>query len=406
MSNQIGTNPRSNGSVVMSAALVAGAASGVASLLNEARKKRKPDSTADALRQAQSEVQLSASQVRESAARIADLAKDQAPKVKANVQKEASVRAAKVKDQIRHSLDEADAGVDQVREAVRRANETLAEAQSRGGKQTKKGKKQLAAKKKDLDSFSQSGRELGKRLQVHLPDAGGNLQEKVAPRLADMRQQAEHTIAGVIDSQRKAAPEIAANVQRSVAPVLKDLGKRASDTASQVATTGRERAPERKTYLDEHVLPRLDEVRQRAAVVAGDALESSGERADQARERLVPELKQSAEELSKRFAESLDQAEHSLSEFRGNASHAMETAGTQARVVGKNARTGSMNAGATVLWTGVAAGVVYAGLLNAEQRQWVKTKAQRAFAGAKNLYADIRGRDGEFETGAGDQQTA
>ncbi|MGI8484276.1 MAG: hypothetical protein ACR2OU_08435 [Thermomicrobiales bacterium] len=388
MTDHVNEHQQSNGSVLVAASLAAGVIGGAVALLNEARKHAAHQPTpAEVVHE---EAKQSASQLRESASRVLDVSKEQAPIVSKSIKEQASTQLGRVSDQTesaREHLHDAlesrgvdvSAGVEQARDAVKRASDAAADAGGQAKKKAKKAKEQMS--KVDVDGFSQAGRELTNRLRDKLPETGKNVSDQVAPKLADFKEQAGSTLAGVIEASRTRAPELA--------PRLKDFGKHASDVAASAAESGREHAPEWKTLFEEHLVPRIQEARERAATLASDA---------QAGDGVVPDLKHSADDLAKRFTESLGTAERSIADLKGNAAHAVDSVGTQARVVGKNASDGGKNAGAAIVWTGVAAGVVYVGLLKPEQREWVKQKANAAYCSAKDVYADVRGRDGDFES--------
>lgn len=392
MTDHIDEHQRTNGSVLVVASVAAGAIGGTVALLNEARKHAAHQPAPAEV--VQDEVKQSAKQLRESTSRVLEVSKEQAPVLSQAIKEQASTQigrisdhAAPAREHLRETLEshgvDVSAGVDLSRDAVKHAGDIAADVGAQAKKKAKKAKKDMSKGKVkvDVDAFSQAGRDLSDRLHEQLPEAGKNVSDQVAPRLADFKEQAGSTLAGVIEAGRAHAPELA--------PKLKDLGKHASDVAASAAESGREHAPEWKALFEEHLVPKLQDVRERAATLASDA---------QTKDGMVPDLKHSADDLAKRFADSLGSAERSISDLKGNASHAVESVGTQARVVGKNASDGGKNAGAAIVWTGVAAGVVYAGLLKPEQREWVKQKANAAYRSAKNAYSDMRGRDGDFNS--------
>ncbi len=379
---------QSNGEVLIAASVAAGAIGGSVALLNEARKHFGSSSNAKEVTKA--EIDQSANQLRDSSATITDVARENLPILSRAARDKASAKwdrvsdqAGSVREQMKSKIDDhgpdVSAGLEQARDAVKHARESLADTTNQAKKRARKVNNDLIKDMKksniSLDAFSQSGRELGEKLRKRLPESTDSVSERVAPKLADFRQQAESTLSGALEASRTHAPK------------LKELGKHASDVAASAAVSGREHAPELKALVDEHLVPKLQDVRQRAASLASDKHVPDG---------IVPDLKHSADDLAKRFADSLGTAERSFSDLRGNASHAVDSVGSQARVVRKNASDGSKNAGAALVWTGVAAGVVYVGLLTPEQREWVKQKANRVYGSAKTAVADVRGRDGDF----------
>jgi len=396
MSIESEQNARTSGLVLVAASLAAGVIGGAMALAQASRRKSRSSDPKAVVRP---EVDQTAKQLNESASRLMEVSREQAPILAKSIGDQAAVKLSTFLDQTEglrrdavQSLEkrgvDVTAASEHAREAVGQVNDTFAGIGARGKAKGKNVAKGIKAGDLNLDTFSQSGRELGQRLRERLPEAQDAVHEQLAPRIADFRRQADSTIAG--------ANELRLTHAADIAPRLKDLGKQASRMAAGAAETSREHAPELKALLEDHVVPRLQDARQRATSLAGDAFEAGVERSNQASGGGMPDLRHSADDLQKRFAESLGAAERSISDIRGNASHAVDTVGAQARVVGKNAGDGSKNAGAAILWSGVAVAVVYAGLLKPEQREVVKQKATVAFQRAKNTYADIRGRDGDF----------
>ncbi len=378
MSIESEQNARTSGLVLVAASLAAGVIGGAMALAQASRRKSRSSDPKAVVRP---EVDQTAKQLNESASRLMEVSREQAPILAKSIGDQAAVKLSTFLDQTEGLRRDAVQSLEKRGVDVTAASEHAREAVGQVAKGIKAGDL-------NLDTFSQSGRELGQRLRERLPEAQDAVHEQLAPRIADFRRQADSTIAG--------ANELRLTHAADIAPRLKDLGKQASRMAAGAAETSREHAPELKALLEDHVVPRLQDARQRATSLAGDAFEAGVERSNQASGGGMPDLRHSADDLQKRFAESLGAAERSISDIRGNASHAVDTVGAQARVVGKNAGDGSKNAGAAILWSGVAVAVVYAGLLKPEQREVVKQKATVAFQRAKNTYADIRGRDGDF----------
>jgi hypothetical protein len=409
MSSESEQLKRTNKSVLVAASLTAGAIGGTLAL---AQSNRKHSSSAESRASMRHDVDQTVDRPKEDTSHILDVAKDQAPIEAKSAQDQAVVKLSTLLDQTEHTRKNAirssgkrgvnvtAAGSVNTQNAAAQVNETHADVSTQGEQKGKNMVEGINVSDESKGTFSQSGRELGQRLRERLPEAQSAVHAQLAPRIADFRQQAESTLAGANGLRLPHATDIA--------PRLKDLGKQAGSFAATAAVTaaetGREHAPELKALLEDHVVPRLQDARQRAASLASDALEAGAERSNQTSGGGMPDFRHSADDLQKRFSESLGAAERSITDIRGNASHAVDTVGAQARVVGKNAGDGSKNAAAAVLWSGVAVGVVYVGLLKPQQREMVKQKANGAFRRAKETYADIRGRDGDFASDSEDAQ--
>lgn len=408
MSSESEQLKRTNKSVLVAASLTAGAIGGTLALAQSNRKHSSPVESRASMRH---DADQTVERPKEDTSHILDVAKDQAPIEAKSAQDQAVVKLSTLLDQIEHAHKNAirspgkrgvnvTAGSVNTQNAAAQVNETHPDVSTQGKQKGKNMVEGINVSDVNKGAFSQSGRELGQRLRERLPEAQSAVHAQLAPRIADFRQQAESTLAGANGLRLPHATDIA--------PRLKDLGKQAGSFAATAAVTaaetGREHAPEFKALLEDHVVPRLQDARQRAASLASDALEAGAERSNQTSGGGIPDFRHSADDLQKRFSNSLGAAERSIADIRGNASHAVDTVGAQARVVGKNAGDGSKNAAAAVLWSGVAVGVVYVGLLKPQQREMVKQKANGAFRRAKETYADIRGRDGDFASDSEDAQ--
>jgi hypothetical protein len=408
MSSESEQLKRTNKSVLVVASLTAGAIGGTLAL---AQSNRKHSSSAESRASMRHDGDQTVERPKEDTSHILDVAKDQAPIEAKSAQDQAVVKLSTLLDQTEHARKNAirssgkhgvnvTAGSVNTQNAAVQVNETYAGVSAQARQKGKNVRKGIKENDVNLDSFSQSGRELGQRLRERLPEAQSALHDQLAPPIADFRHQAESTLAG--------ANELRLTRASDIAPRLKDFGKQAgglaATAAATAAETGREHAPELKALIEDHVVPRFQDARHRAASLASDAFEAGVERSNQTSGGGMPDLRHSADDLQKRFSDSLGAAERSIADIRENASHAVDTVGAQARVVGKNAGDGSKNAAAAVLWSGVAVGVVYVGLLKPQQREMVKQKANDAFRRAKETYADIRGRDGDFASDSGDAQ--
>lgn len=222
-------------------------------------------------------------------------------------------------------------------------------------------------------------REKREKLEKKLHDA--------TPDLDDVKASASSTMADAVDAvkeRRDSLPTIAELTHGKPASSLKDLS---DDVSGVIAGLAEMDTPDLKAFVETHVAPRLVELRQRAAHMASDVVDNSNGNDASA-----------VAQAGKRFTDSLAQAEQALESWRGAAAGHVESAQTQVRSAGVQAKEGGKNAAASVFWLGAAAAVVYGGLLNHEQRKWVNEKSKAVATGTVGLVQDLRGRNGEFPT--------
>jgi hypothetical protein len=208
----------------------------------------------------------------------------------------------------------------------------------------------------------------------------------VSPDLDGVKASASTTMADAVDAvkeRRDSLPTIAELTHGKPTSLLKHLS---DDVGGVIAGLAEMDTPDLKAFVETHVAPLIGELRQRAAHLAGDVVETSSHD------------KSPANQVANRFTESLAQAEQALGSWRGAAAGHVESAQTQVRSAGVQAREGGKNAAASAFWLGAAAAVVYGGLLNEHQRQWVNEKSKAIANETVGMIKDLRGRDGEFSS--------
>ncbi len=288
-------NARSSGAAMFSAAVAAGAVSGVASIINEARKRGKTTSD-HATEVVRANIDQSSSDLRERLGPVTEAAKERF----ATLESSGRAQAGKVASQV----------------SERAAS--IAEAAS---------------------------------------------QSNLRPRFEQARSQLDEVVSDVVERGRKAVPAYASEIE---------------------------------SLAEKHVLPRLHDATQRVSSFADDVVTSGRERGKQATDQIASEVKGTVDDAGKRFAESLSHAEKSIGGWRGNASSLVGDVESTAKTAAGQAAKGGRNAGATALWIGAAGAVIYAGLLNSEQRKKLRNAGARTFHEAIEIYRDVRGRDGTF----------
>lgn len=227
----------------------------------------------------------------------------------------------------------------------------------------------------------------------------GGVASDVIHEAAEFLAQTSHDSRGVADRARKTwdqqAPEVADHAKR----LRKQSGKHLADAEKYVATA-----------LDEKVKPSLatagksashaaDELRSRLA----DQIDHLGDVADDRR----PQLASAADQASKRISHLLKDVDAASDDWRDTAERALHDAEEllqdNARAakefaddVGESARQGGKDVGSLVFWVMIAGGLIYAFLLNEEQKQKSRELAKSAFSEGKELYRDVQGRNAEF----------
>lgn len=408
---------RSNGEVLLSAGLIAGAIGGVAALLNGIRKHG--EDVRDATKVAPdiaSPVETSAGDVRAEVAeaakhltsagkQVVQTAQTQGPEYLKSVKDDAANKLAELtqlasaeSERARKELDKRGVSLDfdskKVRKAMDQAMAKAADARASGKDWVEAAKNELDKRginpsEVDVAGLMHPDSELGKQWREKLASKAKESQADLAPKAKDLKETASSALSDAVDKSKEridSMPTLSALAAEHSFPSLKELSAEASGLIASLTDSGKDSAPELKALVDEHLVPRLNDLRQRAAHLASDVVETSSTGAS----------KVNGDELGKRFAESLAQAEKALDEWRGTASTKVESAQSHVKEAGVQAKEGGKNAGASLFWLGAAGAVIYAGLLKDEQRTWVKEKSKAVASGTVELFKDMRGHDGEF----------
>ncbi|HWK80403.1 MAG TPA: hypothetical protein VNP95_06530 [Thermomicrobiales bacterium] len=408
---------RSNGEVLLSAGLIAGAIGGVAALLNGLRNQGHDvqDATADspgiaqassaAVGDARSEVSEAAKHLKAAGKQVVETAQTQGPDYLKSVKEDATSKLAELtqlasaeSERARKELEKRGVTLDLDSKKVRKALDQVAakasdaKASGKDWVEVAKGeleKRGINPAEVDVAGLMHPDSELGKQWRDKLAAKAKDSQADLSPKAKDLKETAASTLSEVVDKGKErvdSLPTLSALASEHSFPSLKDLSAEASNLIAGLTDSGKDSAPELKALVEEHLVPRLNELRQRAAHLASDVIDTSSEGAS----------KVSGDDLGKRFAESLAQAEKALDEWRGTATGKVESAQTHVREAGVQAKEGGKNAGASILWLGAAGAVIYAGLLKDEHRQWVKEKTKAIASGTAEVIKDMRGHDGEF----------
>lgn len=408
---------RSNGEVLLSAGLVAGAIGGVAALLNSIRKQGNDvhDATAsspgiahasaDLAGDARTEVAEATKHLKAAGKQAVETAQTQGPEYLKAVKEDATAKLAELthlasaeSERARKELEKRGVTLDLDAKKVRKAlDQVIAranEAKGSGKDWAEVAKRELEKRginpaEVDVAGLMHPDSELGKQWREKLAAKAKDSQVDLAPRAKGLKENAAATLSEVVEKGKErvdSLPTRSALAAEHSFPSLKDLSAEASTLIAGLTDSSKDSAPELKALVEEHLVPRLNELRQRAGHVASDVIESSSGGA----------AKVAGEDLGKRFAESLAAAEKALDEWRGAATGKVEVAQTHVKEAGVQAKVGGKNAGASLLWLGAAGAVIYAGLLKDEQRQWVKEKTKSVAAGTAELIKDVRGHDGQF----------
>jgi hypothetical protein len=258
---------------------------------------------------------------------------------------------------------------------------SIAKAKERGGQQLKQMHKPSVSAQ-DLADYDWSG--LSKKARKGLERARSEAAKRAPADLKERR-----------DTLKKSG-EAAASSAR-------DFGERAAGTIAK-------RLPELIDSVEAELTPRAREASERVAAVAQGTKQTSKEAAEAVKSKIddarpeVEELTKQAKKVAAKapdaFAAEFKKAEKALAamasdaqEHAGDIAHSVEARSRESAVAIKE---GGKDSSSLLLWSGIAAGVVYFAVLNDEQRQKVKDIAATLYREARNIYADIQGEDGEF----------
>lgn len=399
--------PVSNGQVLAIAGGVSALAAGTVAVINRLREPRRPASRVGAAR----------ASARKSLERNIQAMRDEAQNVALRGRIEVNRAAHKASDAAQSARGVTGVDAKRVRSSAARATEAtaarLAGAQSLASVEARDVAGSL---KHQLDATWKRGREIRHELPTikrkesqkqaeALADMASKklklVRENVAPALDTIRNQAPHLTdtvagtassrvhqvaeyaAGLADTARQRAdradlPSVTASVRPAgetvketfsrlkddVAPVARDAAVQTAAAAIQLWEATREQAADLNTkdlqkasgHLFSDLAERAKEATSSAAAVTHDATEELADRTEEARER--------AEEITRRAASATAES--------------------------------SKDATSTLVWAGIAGGLVYYGLLNDSQRRRVDMAARSIYNGMTELVRDIQGYDADF----------
>jgi hypothetical protein len=294
----------------------------------------------------------------------------------------------------------------------------LADVMAKVREQGEKHMRKPSLTAQDLAEFDWSG--LSKRARKGLERAREEAAKRAPADLKDQREALVKSGESAMSTARELGHKATDAARRAPADLkdqresLKKSGESAMATArdlgQRTAETLAKRLPEVRDSVESGLAPHARDLGERAATAATamrqqshDVAESVRERVEAARpevEALAQQAKRSASKAPDAFATELKKAEQALSSIAGGVS---EHAGDVAHVVEEKSREsalavkrGGKEGTSLLLWSGIAAGVVYLAVLNEEQREQVKRFASAVIREAREIYADIQGENGEF----------
>lgn len=259
-------------------------------------------------------------------------------------------------DHLRLALaDASERAGENLHQAIEHSTETaeeIAEAASR--KNGKRFRKQARALQKELEASATEGRSGIMKLRK---DARG----KTEDRLHELEELAKETVGKHVKPSLEKAGVVAAS---GAAEARKRLEEEARDLERHYS-----KAKPQLEKRAEHYAELFDSLRSDLRHVA----EERGPEVEKALQDLVRELSHTARD-------SADQAKHIASD------------------AGESAARGGKNFGSLLLWLVIAGGVVYALLMNEEQKRKARELASSAYHEGKAIYQDVKGQDAEFTT--------
>jgi hypothetical protein len=270
----------------------------------------------------------------------------------------------------------------------------------------------------DLAEFDWSG--LSKRARKGLERARAEAAKRAPADLKDQREALLKSRESAVSSAKELGHKATEAARRapdelkgqreslmksgeSALATARELGQRSSEVLAK-------RLPEVRDSVEANLAPHAKELGERASIAAAavkqqshDVAETLRERVEAARpevEALAKQAKSTASKAPDAFATELKRAEQALSsiagdvtEHAGELAHAVEE---KSRVSAKAVKQGGKDGTSLLMWSGIAAGVVYLAVLNEEQREQVKRFASAVIREAREIYADIQGENGEF----------
>lgn len=244
-----------------------------------------------------------------------------------------------------------------IRHVLEQAPETAASLTDRSGsdlkKRRKRARKQTKALRKELEAAAREGRAEAMKLRK---DARG----KTEDRLHELEERARETVERVKPSIEKAGA-VAATSAAEARKRLEEEARELEQRYAKARPVIEERA-ERYAEL-------LDNLRSELRHVADDR---------------APEVEKALQQLVREIT-------HTTKEGAEQARHIASDAG-------EKAAEGGRSFGSLLVWLAIAGGIVYAILMNEEQKRKARELAKSAYHEGKAIYQDVRGHDAEFTT--------
>lgn len=260
--------------------------------------------------------------------------------------------------------------------------------------------------KRRWNRMKKSGKKDATKLLERVRDSATEGKDRIGGVASETYHDATNLLAHVAHDSRGASEQAREAVEhgRSAASdqakrLRRESGQHWSDLEKYVVDT-----------LDDTVMPNLTKAGRTAAHVAEDLrsrlstqLDHLGEIAQDRR----PQVSAAADQVSDRISQLLKDADSASDDWLHTAERAMhdaegviqenaQAARQFAGEVGDSAREGTRNFGSLLFWLVVAGGLVYAMLMDEEQKRKSRELASAAFREGREIYRDVRGRDADF----------
>lgn len=222
-------------------------------------------------------------------------------------------------------------------------------------------------------------------------DALHDAADRLSHELEDSKEARERARA-IAEKQRQAGAERAKRFSAQAGDQLSDIEKQVAET------------------IEDRIKPSLDKAGRNASQNAGELrarlgaeLAHLGEVADERR----PQLARAADQVSARITHLLDNADETGEDWLHHAEHSLRdaekviqdnalAARQRAGEMTGSAKAGGKDFGSLLFWLVVAGGLIYAVLLDEDQKRKSRELAVSAYHEGKELYTDVRGRNAEF----------
>lgn len=219
---------------------------------------------------------------------------------------------------------------------------------------------------------------------------------EAADYVSQVEQQSKGTRKRVVkklDRQRHEAEDHARKLRKQSGEHIADLEKYVSETLDDRVKPTLAKAGKSAGHAAEELRTRLSDQLDHLADVAEEQRPHLAAAAEAASSR-ISQLIKDADAASDDWRDTAERAVHEAEGLiQDNARVAREFAGD----VGESAKRGTRDFGSLIFWLMVAGGLVYAVLLNDEQKRKARNLAESAFREGRDLYRDMQGRNTEFD---------